>query len=126
MTCCPLSNASLWQREKNPLLKLSMPFFNSHLNFHLRRQAKTKWSSLRCTLGISALPTLIIIREQPFSHSPFHLNRSSLLGPRCFLFLYLHNSQMSTCWLSLSHRMIVFVCWVNCSLFAAIMRGYTV
>jgi len=86
-------------KEKELILRLSMPFFNSHLNFHLRRQAKTNWSSLRCTLGISALPTLIIIWEESFSHSPFPSDRSCLLGSGCFLLLYLHNSQMSTCWL---------------------------
>lgn len=58
------------KRKGVPLFKHSMPFFNSHLNFHLRRQAKTNWSSQRSTLGISALPTLIIISEEPFSHSP--------------------------------------------------------
>lgn len=70
MTTCPLPTAFLWQAAKKPLLKLSMPFFNSQLCFHLKRQAKTNYSSLRSTMGISTLPTLIIIGK---SVSPFPL-----------------------------------------------------
>lgn len=66
MTTCPLPTTSLWQAAKKPLLKLSMPFFNSQLCFHLKRQAKTNCSSLRSTMGISSLPTSII-RQECFS-----------------------------------------------------------
>lgn len=67
MTTCPLPTAFLWQAAKKPLLKLSMPFFNSQLCFHLKRQAKTNCSSLRSTMGINTLPTSIIIRQECFS-----------------------------------------------------------
>lgn len=67
MTTCPLPTAFLWQAVKKPLLKLSMPFFNSQLCFHLKRQAKTNYSSPRSTTGISSLPTSIIIRQECFS-----------------------------------------------------------
>lgn len=67
MTTCPLPTAFHWQAAKKPLLKLSMPFFNSQLCFHLKRQAKTNYSSLRSTMGIRSLPTSIIIIQKCFS-----------------------------------------------------------
>lgn len=78
MTTCPLPTAFLWQVAKQPLLKLSMPFFNSQLCFHLRRQAKTNYSSLRSTMGISSLPTSTIIRQEYFSIPSYRENTACL------------------------------------------------
>lgn len=78
MTTCPLLTAFLWQAAKQPLLKLSMPFFNSQLCFHLRRQAKTNYSSLRSTMGISSLPTSTIIRQEYFSIPSYSENTACL------------------------------------------------
>lgn len=78
MTTCPLPTAFLWQAAKKPLLKLSMPFFNSQLCFHLRRQAKTNYSSLRSTMGIRSLPTSMIIRQEYFSIPSYTENTACL------------------------------------------------
>lgn len=91
MTTCPLPSAFLWQTLKKPLLELSMAFFNSQLCFHLKRQAKTNYSSLRSTMGISSLPTSIIIRQECFSIPSYAENMACLLGQAGILLLCLHS-----------------------------------
>lgn len=93
MTTCPLPTTSLWQAAKKPLLKLSMPFFNSQLCFHLKRQAKTNYSSLRSTMGINSLPTSIIIRQECFT-IPSSIENTTFKIQAWALLLRLHNSQM--------------------------------
>lgn len=91
MTTCPLPTAFLWQAAKKPLLKHSMPFFNSQLCFHLKRQAKTNYSSLRSTMGISTLPTSIIIRQECFSitssteNKPVFKDKLVFCSPPCII-----------------------------------------
>lgn len=91
MTTCPLPSAFLWQTLKKPLLELSMAFFNSQLCFHLKRQAKTNYSSLRSTMGISSLPASIIIRQECFSIPSYAENMACLLGQAGILLLCLHS-----------------------------------
>ena len=120
MTTCPLPTAFLQWAAKKPLLKLSMPFFNSQLRFHLKRQAKTNYSSLRRTMGISSLPTSIIIRQEWFSIPSYTENTACLQGQNWVLLLCLHNSQMTAFRLAASSRIPALLFSIRLSPFTAV------
>lgn len=119
MTTCPIPTAFLWKAAKMPLLKLSMTFFNSQLCFHLKRQAKTNYSSLRSTMGIGTLPTSQLLGNN-VSLFPLPLKIQPVFKDRLAFCSRLHNSQMSTCRLAASSRTPALLFCVRLSPFTAV------